>query len=354
LFIHFLLLPLQSENNKQQMNMANKKVKTLNVMNSLNGHNPCIVNEINGLFNHKGYADYCGTILHALAVRYKDEIEEKSGNGIVINNVDDALTNAEFLLMNVFDNEDLTMILDFCYGNFKRYRNDLATEIINIVKSNFNGRYKFINNFSISYFKNGDLIKNDFENLSEIKGDSFTILDKEANLFFSYGEYSFPIYELERILKHLKANAVKSYKLRVYASREIEVKASSIEEAKNMVKDIVNGDPLVSADVDDIQRVCSEEEYKFSTNEDDYLFVLNDDTCANQKIYAIYSDASCKTHLFDVLEEEFIAMLNLGLINDEGSYYFLMPLSNEDIKKYRKMFATGFRDIFDKIKNNKC
>ena len=94
--------------------------------------------------------------------------------------------------------------------------------------------------------------------------------------------------------------------------------------------------------------------YEFSTNDKDYLRVLDNAECAGQEIYAIHSDESCNTHLFDVLETEFITMLELGLINGEGSYYFIKPLSDKDIKVYRKKYATGFRDIFDKIEKKKC
>ena len=332
--------------------MEKNNIKTLNVMNALNGHTQRIVNEINGLFNDKRYERLRSAILYALAVRYKDEIKKKSD--IIINFIPDAVTNQEFLLMNVFDDDDLEIMLNFCYGDYKAVRESLSSRIADVVDKCFNGFCVFNTPLNVTYFNKGYLTYNKFIMLESVKGGKFHVIDTTTHIRFSFTSSCFPIYELSNILKHLKANAVKAYKLRVTASREIEVKAANIDEARAMVKDIVNGDPLVSADIDDIQHVFSEEEYEFSTNEDDYLRVLDDDACTKQEIYAICSDETCKTSLFDVLEDEFIAMLDLGLINGDGSYYFLKPLSIEEIKKYRKMFATGFRDIFEKVKNKKC
>ena len=332
--------------------MEKNNIKTLNVMNTLNGHTQHIVNEINGLFNDKRYERLRNAILYALAVRYKEEISNKSD--VVINFIPDAVTNQEFLLMNIFDDDDLEIMLNFCYGDYKAVRGSLSNRIVDVVNKCFNGCCVFNTPLNVAFFNKGYLTINKFIMLESVKGGKFHAIDTTTRIRFTFTSPCFPIYELSNILKHLKANAVKTYKLRVTASREIEVKAANIDDARAMVKDIVNGDPLVSADIDDIQRVFSEEEYEFSTNEDDYLRVLDDATCTNKDIYAIHFDETCNTHLFDVLEDEFIAMLDLGLINGDGSYYFLKPLSVEEIKKYRKMFATGFRDIFEKAENKKC
>lgn len=43
--------------------------------------------------------------------------------------------------------------------------------------------------------------------------------------------------------------------------------------------------------------------------------------------------------LFDVLEEDFITMVDLGLVNSDGSYYLLDNASQEEISEYAKNFG---------------
>lgn len=43
--------------------------------------------------------------------------------------------------------------------------------------------------------------------------------------------------------------------------------------------------------------------------------------------------------LFDVLEEDFITMVDLGLVNSDGFYYLLNNPSQEEISEYAKKFG---------------
>ena len=76
---------------------------------------------------------------------------------------------------------------------------------------------------------------------------------------------------------------------------------------------------------------------KFKT----YKHILNYDELINShkkvEIYCITDIDG--NELFDVLEEDFITMVDLGLVNSDGSYYLLNDASQEEISEYAKNFG---------------
>lgn len=72
-----------------------------------------------------------------------------------------------------------------------------------------------------------------------------------------------------------------------------------------------------------------------------YKHILNFNELNNSdnfvEIYCISDEEG--NELFDVLEEDFITMVDLGLVNSEGLYYLLNKPSMEQIAEYAKKFG---------------
>ena len=49
--------------------------------------------------------------------------------------------------------------------------------------------------------------------------------------------------------------------------------------------------------------------------------------------------------LFDVIEEDFIDMVNKGIVNSEGFYYLLNNPTEEQIREYAKQYGIHWREI---------
>ena len=56
------------------------------------------------------------------------------------------------------------------------------------------------------------------------------------------------------------------------------------------------------------------------------------------KLYCIYSPDG-KRELFDVYEDDFIEMMDLGIVNTEGMYYLLGEPTDDDIREYAKRWG---------------
>lgn len=60
------------------------------------------------------------------------------------------------------------------------------------------------------------------------------------------------------------------------------------------------------------------------------------------KVYAITTEDD--EHLFDVYEDDFISMIDKGIVNDEGFYYLLNNPTDQQFKEYAKQYGILWTD----------
>jgi len=101
---------------------------------------------------------------------------------------------------------------------------------------------------------------------------------------------------------------------------------------------------------DEYGLIATDDNYMYSTDPSDYHKHFKDADDAASEIYAIYLNENCNTHLFDVVEADFIRLSDLGFINTEGSYYLLKPTTMGMVKQLRKHFGCCFDDILEGLK----
>jgi hypothetical protein len=102
---------------------------------------------VNYIFNDDAVANSRMLILFALAQRDAQEILEKLE--VEINCAETAMTNARQILMNVCDDNDLEIIISFCYGNMDYRREEKLKELRTMVYAcggmiTFDGSFSFI------------------------------------------------------------------------------------------------------------------------------------------------------------------------------------------------------------------
>lgn len=60
------------------------------------------------------------------------------------------------------------------------------------------------------------------------------------------------------------------------------------------------------------------------------------------KVYAITTEDD--EHLFDVYEDDFISMIDKGIVNSDGVYYLLNNPTDQQIKEYAKQYGILWTD----------
>lgn len=73
-------------------------------------------------------------------------------------------------------------------------------------------------------------------------------------------------------------------------------------------------------------------DYKLVANYDEWVATHNPD-----KVYCITSGDG--DELFDVYEDDFITMIDLGIVNSDGFYYLLGNPDEDTIKEYAKLYG---------------
>lgn len=101
-----------------------------------------------------------------------------------------------------------------------------------------------------------------------------------------------------------------------------------------------------------IGNLVTDDNYQYSTDPNDYHKHFKDADDAGGEIYAIHLNGNVKKVLFDVVEEDFIRMADLNLINTEGNYYLLKGVTLDEVNELRKDFGCCFDDILEVLK--KC
>lgn len=216
------------------------------VMNTLNAHNPKLVETINNIFNDDKCVESRRQILFALAQRDADEIKEKLG--IVINNYDDVDMYDTELLMHVCDDRDLEVIIAFCYDAIQTYHEVLIKKLQALKARSimFAGDFEF-------YI----LIHGNFKKVKLVRFDKTS--ENAIALTLLYGDNTTHIvpfnavaaFEIERVADYIMDCANKqTYKVRVVASREIEVVADSSDAALKKAFKELNKKPLNERDID--------------------------------------------------------------------------------------------------------
>jgi hypothetical protein len=61
------------------------------------------------------------------------------------------------------------------------------------------------------------------------------------------------------------------------------------------------------------------------------------------KLYCITKENG--EELFDVYEDDFITMIDLGIVNSEGFYYLLGNPTDDQIREYAKMYGIHWTDL---------
>ena len=95
----------------QEVKKEEYEVWNCDVMTTYNSHSPELVAKINKAFKDPSCLEHLATILYALAQRYDIEVVDKLG--IAITSKQMAFDNANFILMNVCDDNDLQIILKY-------------------------------------------------------------------------------------------------------------------------------------------------------------------------------------------------------------------------------------------------
>ena len=101
----------------------------------------------------------------------------------------------------------------------------------------------------------------------------------------------------------------------------------------------------------DRKTIVTDENYRFETDPDKYKRCVEFDI-KKHEVYGIYLNSTLETHVFDVLEEEYIEMLHDGLLAEEGlgNEFLADEYTVEGLDVLRKKYATGFYDILEKVK----
>ena len=63
----------------------------------------------------------------------------------------------------------------------------------------------------------------------------------------------------------------------------------------------------------------------------------------SDKLYCITKENG--EELFDVYEDDFITMIDLGIVNSEGFYYLLGNPTDDQIREYAKMYGIHWTDL---------
>jgi len=223
--------------------------KISKVMNSLNAHNPKLVDTINNIFNDDKCVESRRQILFALAQRDADEIKDKLG--IVINNYEDVDMFDTELLMHVCDDRDLEVIIAFCYDAIQTYHEVLIKEL-QALKSRdivFAGDFEFY-----------ALIRGDFKKVKLVRFDktsenaiALTILycDKTTNITHIAPFDVVAAFEIERVANYIMdCGNNQTFRVRVVASREFEVVANCRDAAIEMAQQQLIKEPLYEGDID--------------------------------------------------------------------------------------------------------
>lgn len=220
------------------------------VMSTNNGHNRELVRKINYLFNDESMIDNFALILETLAQRDALEIKEKLD--IEIECCDDAIDNASELLMQICDDNDLEVIINFCNPHIDDNRQVILEEIARLVTHyggliEFPGDFEFVGDDGDSFacFCEG----NKLNSMLMINGTLHIQDTFEGEKFDNSANY-LPDFELARILEYVKKQVSKKFTIRASAvfSRDIEVEAESYEEAVEKAKAELKANPWEEGD----------------------------------------------------------------------------------------------------------
>ena len=220
------------------------------VMDTTNAHDADLVKKINFIFNDEHCEESRKMILFALAQRDKDEVKEKLD--ITINSTSDIDKYERELLMNVCDDNDLGIIINFCCGDMTARRNEKIEQLTNLVKEHgsmtFGGdSFRFCGYDNDGFYNDMGLtgLSIDADGYLKIHSTSFEE-DK-----YTDGTDFIPDFELDRFITLVKTyEPMKKYCIKVTASRVFEVKAKDYDSALEKAQEEYGKDPLTSQDID--------------------------------------------------------------------------------------------------------
>lgn len=221
------------------------------IMDTTNSHNKELVRKINYLFCDEHCAESRKQILFALAQRDAEEIADKYN--IAILNMDDVDKWDRELLMGVCDDNDLQIIISFCYGDMDYRRNQKLEELRKLIHQY--GRMEFKGDFSFcgddwsgveGYCNDTKLM-----GLSLDSEDKVVVSDVWQGDRYTNSERFIPDFELDRIIEYVKNQMSKQkWHIRVTASRTFEVIAANYEEALSLAEQEYDKEPINSGDID--------------------------------------------------------------------------------------------------------
>ena len=220
------------------------------VMDTTNAHDADLVKKINFIFNDEHCEESRRMILFALAQRDKDEVKAKLD--ITINSARDIDKYERELLMNVCDDNDLGIIINFCCGDMDTRRNEKREQLTNLVNEHrimkFDGdSFRFC-----GYHNNGFCNDMVLTGLS-IGADGYL---KIHSTTFGEDNYTdsidfIPDFELDRFIALVKTyEPMKKWCIKVTASKVFEVKAKDYDSALEKAQEEYGKDPLTSQDID--------------------------------------------------------------------------------------------------------
>lgn len=220
-------------------------------LSTTNGHNYELVRKINNVINDPACVESFKLILCSLAIRDAEEVLDKLH--ITVSDSERAWKYAEELLTNVCDDNDLEVIINFCNPNMDQKRKEIINEITEIVRRN-NGLINFDDGDFIFVGDDGGAFQRfccgrTLLSIVIINGTLHIEHKSGGDVFDNIMNYV-PDFELERLLGYVKQKTYKSYKIRASAvfTRDIEVEASSYEEAVEKAKAEFEANPWEESD----------------------------------------------------------------------------------------------------------